>query len=132
MRAATFLLNRYRAELMPMLVLATIVAATAFLAAAAPRLFNRVADSGLRHDLVAALSLERNIELGRIGALAGGDGLEPVAAVAPTLQAELPDTLRSLVSGSTYWAESANWSVIDPPRDWPTWLRFRFPDGVEE
>jgi putative ABC transport system permease protein len=132
MRAATFLLNRYRAELGPMLVLATIVAATAFLAAAAPRLFNRVEDDGLRHDLGQALSLERNLELGRIGALAGGDGLESVAAVAPTLQAELPETVGSLINDSTYWAESANWSVIDPPREWPTWLRFRFPDGVEQ
>jgi putative ABC transport system permease protein len=131
MRAATFLLTRYRAELVPMLVLATIVAVTAFLAAAAPRLLNRVADDGLRHDLGRALSLERNLELGRIGALAGGDGLDSVAAVAPALQAELPETVRGLVSGSTYWAESANWSVIDPPRQWPTWLRFRFPDGVE-
>jgi putative ABC transport system permease protein len=132
MRAAAFLLNRYRTELLPMLLLALIVAATAFLAAAGPRLFNRVADDGLRHDLGRATSLERNLELGQIGHLTGGDGLQSVADMGPRLQAELPETVRGLIAGSTYWAESANWSVIDPPRQWPSWLRFRFPDGVDE
>ena len=132
MRAAAFLLNRYRAELVPMLLLAVLVAATAFLAAAGSRLFNRVADDGLRHDVAGALSLERNLELGQIGLLFGGEALEAVAGMSPRLLAELPETVRGLVAGSTYWAESANWSVINPPREWPTWLRFRFPEGVEE
>lgn len=132
MRAAAFLLNRYRTELGPMLLLALIVAVTAFLAAAGPRLFNRVADDGLRRDVVRAQSAERNLELGQIGTLTGGAGLEPIADMAPRLQAQLPETVRGLIAGSTYWAESANWSVINPPRQWPTWLRFRFPEGVDE
>ena len=132
MRAVVFLLNRWRAERGPMLVLALIVASTAFLAAVSPRLFNRVADDGLRHEVRLARSADRNLELGRVGHLSGGDGLTPVAGVAPTLQAELPETVRSLIRASTYWAESANWAVIDPPRDQPSWIRFRFADGVAE
>ena len=132
MRAAAFLLNRYRAELVPMLILALIVAATAFLASAAPRLFNRVADDGLHHDLELAQSLERNIELGQIGVIAGGEGLDSVADMSPVLQAELPESVRGIIAGSTYLAESANWSIIDPPRGWPSWLRFRFSEGVED
>ena len=132
MRAVGFLLNRYRAEIVPMLVLGLVVAVTAFLAAAAPRLFNRVADDGLRYDVARAQSIDRNIELGQVGNLSGGSGLQPVAERVPALEAELPDSVRALIVGRTYHAESANWSVHDPPREQPTWLRFRFPDGVEE
>jgi hypothetical protein len=132
MRAAAFLLNRWRAERGPMLVLALIVAVTAFLAAAGPRLFNRVTDEAIRHDITRATSADRNFELGQIGHLSGGDGLAAVAERAPELQAELPDTVESLIRGGTYWAESANWAIIQPPRDFPSWIRFRFADGVSE
>ena len=76
MRAAAFLLNRYRAEIVPMLLLALLVGVTAFLAAVGPRLFNRVADEGLRYDVERAQSVERNVELGEIGTLVGGGGLD--------------------------------------------------------
>jgi putative ABC transport system permease protein len=132
MRAVGFLLNRYRAEMVPMLALALIVAITAFLAAAGPRLFNRVADDGLRYDVGRARSIERNLELGQIGQLSGGTGLEQVADRGPLLEGELPTSVRSLIVDRTYHAESASWSVVDPPREHPTWLRFRFPEGVEE
>ena len=132
MRAIGFLLNRYRAEIVPMLVLALVVAVTAFLAAVGPRLFNRVADEGLRHDVERAESAERNLELGQIGHISGGGGLQPVADLGLRLEGELPDSVRSLIVGRTYHAESAGWSVQDPPREQPTWLRFRFPEGVEE
>ena len=131
MSAMAFLLNRYRAELLPMLLLALIVAVTAFLAAAGPRLFNRVADDGLRHDVVRAESAERNLELGQIGSLSGGSGLQPVADMARRLEAELPESVRSLIRARSHYAESANWTIHDPPRDQPSWLRFRFPEGVE-
>ena len=132
MRTVAFLLNRYRAEIVPMLVLALVVAVSAFLAAAGPRLFNRVADDGLRYDVGRAQSLQRNIELGEVGHLTGGSGLEPVADRGPELEAELPESVRSLIVDRTYHAESASWSVFEPPREQPTWLRFRFPEGVDE
>ncbi len=132
MRTVAFLLNRYRAEIVPMLVLALVVAVSAFLAAAGPRLFNRVADDGLRYDVGRAQSLQRNIELGEVGHLTGGSGLEPVADRGPELEAELPESVRSLIVDRTYHAESASWSVFEPPREQPTWLRFRFPVGVDE
>ncbi len=132
MRTIAFLLNRYRAEIVPMLVLALVVAVSAFLAAAGPRLFNRVADDGLRYDVGRAQSLQRNIELGQIGHLSGGSALEPVADRGPELEAELPESVRSLIVDRTFHAESASWSVFEPPREQPTWLRFRFPVGVDE
>ncbi len=79
MRAIAFLLNRYRDERSSMLLLALLVFVTALLAAAAPRLFNRVADEGVRHEVGRALPAARNLELGQIGVLVGGPGLEPVA-----------------------------------------------------
>ncbi|MGI8999262.1 MAG: hypothetical protein ACR2GO_06100, partial [Candidatus Limnocylindria bacterium] len=132
MRAIGFLLNRYRSEIGPMLVLALIVAVTAFLAAAGPRLFNRVADDGLRHDVNGAEAIERNLELGQIGFLGGGSGLQSVADAGSRLEVELPDSVRALIAGRTHHAESASWSVQDPPREQPTFLRFRFADGVDE
>ena len=132
MRAVGFLLNRYRAEIVPMLVLALVVVVTAFLAAAGPRLFNRVADDGLRYDVGRAKSIDRNLELGQIGNLSGGSGLQSVADRGPELEAELPESVRELIADRTYHAESTSWAVYDPPREHPTWLRFRFPDGVEE
>ena len=132
MRAAVFLLNRARAEIVPMLILALVVAVTAFLAAAAPRLFTRVADDGLRYHVGRAQSVERNLELGRIGHISGGTALEAVADLGSQLEAELSPSVRRLVRGSTYHAESANWSIHDPPTGQPSWLRFRFPAGVEE
>ena len=132
MRAIGFLLNRYRAEIGPMLVLAVVVAVTAFLAAAGPRLFNRVADDGLRHDVGRAEAIERNLELGQIGFLSGGSGLASVADAGARLEAELPESVRALIAGRTHHAESASWSVQDPAREQPTFLRFRFADGVDE
>ncbi|HEX7196374.1 MAG TPA: FtsX-like permease family protein [Candidatus Limnocylindria bacterium] len=132
MRAIASLLNRYRAELLPMLLLALVVAVTAFLAAVSPRLFNRVADEGLRHDVERAESAERNLELGQIGALSGGSGLGPVADMARRLEAELPDSVRGLIAGRSYYAESANWTIHEPPTEQPSWLRFRLPDGVDD
>ena len=132
MRAVGFLLNRYRAEIVPMLLLALIVAVTAFLAAVGPRLFNRVADDGLRYDVARFQWIDRNLELGRIGHLTGGSGLEPVAEQGPELEAELPESVRRLIVDRTHHAESTSWSVVDPPREQPTWLRFRFPAGVDE
>ncbi len=132
MRAALFLLNRHRAELLPMLLLALVVAATAFLAATGPRLFNLVVDDGLRYEVGRVQSVDRNLQLGRIGRLTGGSGLDPVAELAPELEAELPASVRDLIVERSHFAESVSWSLVDPPRDYPTWLRFRFPDGVDE
>nr|MBA3586976.1 hypothetical protein [Chloroflexota bacterium] len=132
MRAIGFLLNRYRSELIPMLLLGIIVMATAFLAAAGPRLFNAVADEGLRHAIGRAEPVERNLELGQIGHVTGGGGLDPVAELGSRLEAELPASIRRLIADRTYFAESASWSVQDPPREQETRLRFRFPRGVDE
>ncbi|MEO6577781.1 MAG: FtsX-like permease family protein [Candidatus Limnocylindria bacterium] len=132
MRAALFLLNRHRAELLPMLLLALTVASTAFLAATGPRLFNLVVDDGLRYEVGRVQSVDRNLQLGRIGRLTGGSGLDPVAELAPELEAELPASVRDLIVERSDYAESVSWSVFDPPRDYPTWLRFRFPNGVDE
>ncbi|MDQ3691657.1 MAG: hypothetical protein M3406_16830, partial [Chloroflexota bacterium] len=132
MRAIGFLLNRYRSELLPMLLLGIIVMATAFLAVAGPRLFNAVADEGLHHALGRAQPVARNLQLGQIGHVSGGAGLEPVADLGARLEAELPASVRRLIADRTYYAESANWSVQDPPREQDTRLRFRFPQAVDE
>lgn len=132
MRAVLFLLRRRRAELGPMLLLAAVVAATSLVATAAPRGFTRLADDGLRSAVADARPLDRNLELGRIGSLGGGEGLAPVAAVGDEIMADLPASVRAIIADSTYHAESANWSIVRDPNIHPGWLRFRFGPGIEE
>jgi putative ABC transport system permease protein len=135
MRAITFLLNRYRHERVPMLLLALLVLVTAFLSALAPRLFNRVADDGLRHVVAQATPIERNVQLGQIGKVPRGadEGqLAPIRAVGAELEAELPDTVRTLIADRSFLVDSANWSVIDPPVEEVSFVTFRFQDGVED
>ena len=61
--AAAFLLRRLRADVGVALLVLLVVGATAFLFAAAPRLLNRAADDGLRHDLSTARTSDRNIQI---------------------------------------------------------------------
>lgn len=132
MRAVLFLLRRRRAELAPMLLLAAVVAATSFVATAAPRGFTRIADEGLRAALLEARPLDRNMELGRVGVLRGGEGMDPVATAGEEIRAALPDSVRELIKGSAFHAESANWSIVRDPDVHPAWLRFRFGPAISE
>ncbi len=131
MRAIVFLLNRYRAERGPMVLFALLVAATAFLAAAAPRGFNRVADDALRHVVEGARPIERNLQLGQLGVISGGSGLQSVAEVGRQLEGELPESVRRLIVDRSALAESANWSIRRDPGQHPAWVRFRFGTGIE-
>ncbi len=132
MRAIRFLLNRHRAERLPMLLFAILVGGTAFLAAAAPRGFNRAADDGLRHVLAEARPVDRNLQLGRIGTISDGEGMSSVAAVGEELEADLPASIGRLIADRSYLAESANWSIRRDPGAFPAWLRFRFGPGTAE
>ena len=63
--AAAFLLRRLRVELGVVLLIVALVGITSFLFAAAPRLFNHVADDGLRVAVADAAPAAANIELSR-------------------------------------------------------------------
>ena len=63
--AAAFLMRRLRSERGVLLLLVLLVGATSLIVAAAPRLYNSVADAGLRSVLSETSATRRNIALTR-------------------------------------------------------------------
>ena len=98
---ASLLARRLRLDPGPALTMLVLVAATSFLFAALPRLFNGFADDGLRYTVAQAPFGERNpsfAEVGRIPASASGDPLANVVARTAQAQHEvLPAALDELV-----------------------------------
>ena len=71
--AAAFLLRRWRAERGALLLMVALVGVTSFLAATGPRLYNQVADAGIRDAVADASTAVRNIELQQDLNLSGTD-----------------------------------------------------------
>ena len=92
------LIARMRTDQLPGLLIIALVFATALVAAATPRLFNRVADDGLRYQVRQATVVERNLQLGRITRVeaAPGAAMAPVDAEEASVEEDLPDTVRSV------------------------------------
>jgi putative ABC transport system permease protein len=136
MTAVRLFLGRIRTELVPAALLAVVVMATAFVAAAAPILFNRAADEGLRHRVAEAESVERNVQLGQITftdlAPAPDDGMEQARQVGERLEAELPGSLRRILADDTFFAESIGWRIPESDLARPRFVDIRFQGGVEQ
>ena len=60
--AVAVLLRRIRAERGVAILLFVLVAVTSFVVAASPRLFDRVADAGIRYEVARATSAQRNLQ----------------------------------------------------------------------
>ena len=133
--AAAFLLRRLRAELGVVLLIVGLVGVTSFLFAAAPRLFNLVADEGVRVAVRDAAPAAANIELSRQTVLPRFDDPLPVVQRQGENQlARFPDSVRALVTGQAIVATSPRFAIADPPR-FTTFLTIRHqdtPDGAIE
>lgn len=133
MTAIRLLIARLRADRLPILLLAVVVAVTAFLAAAAPRLFANAADAGLRAEVAAADPVERNLELARITRI---EALPPswqlVADAAAEIEAGLPASVRQLLSDGSFFAKSITWRIPDRPAERPGFLNLRLQGGLED
>lgn len=116
---ASLLGRRLRLDPGPALTMLVLVAATSFLFAALPRLFNDFADDGLRYTIARAPFGERNpsfVEAGRIPASASRDPLANLAARTTQAQHEvLPAALDELVDGHAVVIRSPMYSA--PPAD---------------
>ena len=77
--AVAALLRRLRAERGVALLLFVLIALTSFAVAAGPRLFNRVADEGIRYEAERGTAIQRNLQFTR-GRYGPGDGGRPVRA----------------------------------------------------
>jgi len=99
--AIRLLIGRLRTDRLPVLLIPILVLVTALIAAAAPLLFNRVADAGLRYEVAAASVVERNLQLGRITRIetAADSGMAEVAAVEESIQEALAASVRRVISG---------------------------------
>ncbi|HEX5041014.1 MAG TPA: hypothetical protein VFW95_12870, partial [Candidatus Limnocylindria bacterium] len=128
------LIGRIRTDQLPGLLILALVFVTALVAAAAPRLFNRVADDGLRYEIRQASVVERNLQLGRITRIeaAPGEGMAPVDEAEASVEAGLPDTVRSVISGDSTLARSIGYSILDRPSNRPGFLTMQFQDRLDE
>ena len=69
--AVAALLRRVRAERGTTALVFVLVALTGFVVAAAPRLFDRVSDDGLRFELTRGTAIQRNLEFTTVDPLPG-------------------------------------------------------------
>jgi putative ABC transport system permease protein len=131
--SAAFLLRRLRGDAGVALMVFGLVAITAFLFAAAPRLFNSVADAGLRHDLEAARAVERNLQISVLGP-ASSRGIERLAEDRDEFEDDLPPSIRSIVVDRAISASSMRFAVTDAPdRTFQTtFINLRYQDGLED
>jgi putative ABC transport system permease protein len=127
--AAAMLLRRIRAELAMVLLLFVVVAATSFVFAAAPRLFSRVSDDALRHDVRAALPVQRDVLVGMVGEERPGDsGIGGVRDTGAQLAEQFPPTLRGLLADPTVRITTARMLMSDSG----THLSLKYQDGVPD
>ena len=131
--AAAFMLRRLRSDAGVALMVFGLVAVTAFLFAAAPRLFNSISDAGLRHELREARSVERNLQISVIGP-ASSRGLEQVEAESEEFLGLMPDSITSLLVDRAVSIESIRFAVTDAPdrRFQTTFINLRYQDGLED
>ncbi len=133
---ASLLARRVRLDPGPALTMFALVAATSFLFAALPRLFNGFADDGLRYAIAHAAFRERNpslVEAGRIAASGSRNPLANVATRAVRAQHEsLPGALDELVDSHAVVIRSPMYSA-PPSKGIAPFITLRVPaDGFED
>ncbi len=130
--ALTTLMRRLRAERGVMTFLFILVAITSLVVAISPRLFDRMADDGLRYDVARATVVQRDVEFTRVGQLGATDS-EPLAGterMLSVLGARLPAAIQAIVGDRHYVIDGPRFEVTDPP-NYPTYVSFRYQDGLD-
>jgi putative ABC transport system permease protein len=129
--AAALLLRRLRNERGMTALLFVVIAATCFLFAAAPRMFNQAADDGFTAVVRAATPVQRNVTLAEVASSATriGPTLADVRAEGDRLAAQLPPALTALVSHRSVRITSVLLSVTHPP-SYETSIALRYQDGL--
>lgn len=131
--AAGLLLRRLRNERGILLLIFLLIAATSFVFAAAPRLFNRVADDALRYAVRAAPAAQRNVALSLASSLTPGTegGISEVRAYGEQLAEGFPATVDALIADRAVRFSTVRFSVPDPP-DHETHVSLRYQDGLTD
>ncbi len=131
--AAALLLRRLRGERGIAVLLFLVVAATSFLFAATPRLFNRVSDDALQYAVRTAPAGQRDLALLLASRIAPGPdgGVSGAQAYGEQLAAQLPPTLSGLLSAPSLRATTPRFYVSNPP-NYETHIALRYQDGLTD
>ncbi len=131
--AAGLLLRRFRIERGIVLLIFVLVAATSFVFAAAPRLFNRVTDAALRDTAQRALPSLRNLALGLDSSLDPGPdgGVSGPRAYGEQLSEDFPPSVTALISDRQLRVTTVRLYVPDPP-SYETHISLRYQDGLTD
>ena len=132
--AVAVLLRRIRAERGVAALLFVLVAVTSLVVAASPRLFDRVADAGLRYEADRATSAQRNLQFTTVDQISAGDDadvFDRVEGRGETLLGRLPESVHRLIEARRYVVDLTRFRLTDPP-NYPTYLTLRYQDGIDE
>ena len=131
--AVAVLLRRLRAERGVAVLLFVLVAVTSLVVAASPRLFDRVADAGLRYDVDRATATQRNLQFTTVDRIraAEGDALANVDARGDGLLERLPESIGRLIVAGGYVVDTTRFRLVDPP-NYTSYVTFRHQDGIGE
>jgi putative ABC transport system permease protein len=129
---AGLLLRRIRAERGMLVLLFAVIAATSFLFAAAPRLFNRISDDALRYAVRTSSAVQRNLVLALVSNISPGTGgVSAVRAEGEQLAAHFPPSVDTLIIERSLRLTTARFSVTHPP-SYDTFLSLRYQDGMTD
>src|SRR5688572_1447241 len=133
MGAVAVLLRRLRAERGVTVLLFVLVAVTSLVVAASPRLFDRVADAGLRYEVDRATSAQRNFQFTTVDRIRvdEDDALANVDGRGVRLLEGLPESIGQLIEARSYVVDSTRFRLVDPP-NYPSYITLRHQDGVDE
>ncbi len=130
--AAAFLLKRMRVEVGMLALIVALVGVTSFLGASAPRLYNAVADAGLRDTLGDAAASRRNVELSKDLSLRREDdpsvALETMGSGFFNL---FGDPVQALIADRQLVATTPRFSVLQPPQ-YTTFITLRHQSGLDD
>lgn len=131
--AVAALLRRLRVERGVTVLLFLLFAATSFTVAAGPRLFNRVADDGLRHEAERGTALQRNVQFSVAGSVPSSkdDPFARVVARGESLRSRLPKSIQDLIVQDQFVVDAPRLGLADPPR-FTTFVTLRQQDGLTE
>lgn len=130
--AAGLLLRRLRSEAGIVLLIALLVGATAFVFAAAPRLFDRAADDALRFAATSAVPLQRNIALNMDAAIGpAGPGVDGPRAQGEDLTDGIAPSIKRLIGSQSMRITAARMPITKPPK-YETRLLLSYVDGLPD
>ena len=130
--SSAFLLRRLRGEVGVALIIFLLVAATAFLFGAGPRLFNQAADASLRDTVGGGTEPQRNVQFSILSEEPSDQPLVDARNQGDGLDARLPESLRGLVRGRAVAITSVRFSVEVPLRWVNSFISLGYLEGLTD